>query len=242
VRDEKVKLLRAVRRFDAVALRECVVLGQYAAGTIDGQPVPAYRDEPSVAPASVTPTYAALRVFVDNWRWEGVPFYLRSGKRLARRMSEIAIRFRRAPGVLWPRAARRTMDANELVVRIQPDEGITLSFQAKRPGAALSLTPQMELSPVRMRFSYAEDFGGAPGPAYETLLLDAMLGEATLFARSDEVEQAWSIVDPIVAVVGPDRQPELYPAGSDGPIAANAMLATDGAFWRGLASGLPPGR
>jgi len=242
VRDEKVKLLRAVRRFDPVALRNCVVLGQYDAGSVDGVHVPAYRDEPSVAPGTATPTYAALRVFVDNWRWEGVPFYLRSGKRLSTRVSEIAIRFRRAPGVLWPRAARRTMDANELVVRIQPDEGITLSFQAKRPGAALSLTPQMELSPVRMRFSYAEDFGGAPGPAYETLLLDAMLGEATLFARSDEVEQAWSIVDPIVAVAGPDRRPELYPAGSDGPVAANAMLAADGAFWRGLVSGLPPGR
>ena len=242
VRDEKVKLLRAVRRFDPAALRESVVLGQYDAGTIGGVSVPAYRDEPSVAPGTATPTFAALRVFVDNWRWEGVPFYLRSGKRLGKRMSEIAIRFRRAPGVFWPRAARRTMDANELVVRIQPDEGITLGFQAKRPGAALALTPQMELAPVRMRFSYAEDFGGAPGPAYETLLLDAMIGDATLFARSDEVEQAWSIVDPIVAVGGPDRRPELYPSGSDGPIAADTMLAADGAFWRGLASGLPPAR
>ena len=242
VRDEKVKLLRAVRRFDAVALQENVVLGQYDAGTIAGVAVSAYRDEPSVAPGTATATYAGLRVFVDNWRWEGVPFYLRSGKRLAKRVSEIAIRFRRAPGVLWPRAARRTMDANELVVRIQPDEGITLGFQAKHPGAALALTPQLELSPVRMRFSYAEDFGGAPGPAYETLLLDAMVGDATLFARSDEVEQAWSIVDPIVGISGGDRRPELYPAGSDGPIAANAMLAADGAFWRGLVSGLPPGR
>ncbi len=242
VRDEKVKLLRAVRRFDAVALRDCVVLGQYDAGSIGGVAVPAYRDEPSVAPGTATPTYAALRVFVDNWRWEGVPFYIRSGKRLAKRVSEIAIRFRRAPGVLWPRAARRTMDANELVVRIQPDEGITLGFQAKRPGAALALTPQMELAPVRMRFSYAEDFGGAPGPAYETLLLDAMIGDATLFARSDEVEQAWSIVDPIVAIAGSDRRPELYPAGGDGPAASDAMLATDGAFWRGLVTGLPPSR
>jgi glucose-6-phosphate 1-dehydrogenase len=241
VRDEKVKLLRAVRRFDEVSLRENVVLGQYDAGTIGGTAVPAYREEPSVAPGTSTATYAALRVFVDNWRWEGVPFYLRSGKRLAKRVSEIAIRFRRAPGVLWPRSARRTMDANELVVRIQPDEGITLSFQAKRPGAALALTPQLELSPVRMRFSYAEDFGGTPGPAYETLLLDAMIGDATLFARSDEVEQAWSIVDSIVATSA-NRRPELYPAGSDGPIAANAMLAADGAFWRGLVSGLPPGR
>jgi glucose-6-phosphate 1-dehydrogenase len=134
------------------------------------------------------------------------------------------------------------MDANELVIRVQPDEGIIIRFQAKRPGAALALTPQMELSPVRMRFSYAEDFGSAPGPAYETLLLDAMLGDATLFARSDEVEQAWSIVDPIVAMAGHDHQPELYPAGSEGPIAANALLAADGAFWRGLVSGLPPGR
>ncbi len=242
VRDEKVKLLRAVRRFDAGALRESVVLGQYDAGSIGGVTVPAYRDEPSVAPGTATPTYAALRVFVDNWRWEGVPFYLRSGKRLAKRVSEIAIRFRRAPGVLWPRAARRTMDANELVVRIQPDEGITLGFQAKRPGAALALTPQMELAPVRMRFSYAEDFGGAPGPAYETLLLDAMIGDATLFARSDEVEQAWSIVDPIVAIAGSDRRPELYAAGGDGPAASDAMLATDGAFWRGLVTGLPPSR
>ncbi|NUR20212.1 MAG: glucose-6-phosphate dehydrogenase, partial [Gemmatimonadaceae bacterium] len=208
VRDEKVKLLRAVRHLHDGAIAENLALGQYAAGAIDGEPVPAYAAEPSVKPDTRTPTYAALRVFVDNWRWEGVPFYLRSGKRLGARVSEVVVRFRRAPAVLWPSTARDSMRPNELVLRIQPDEGITLGFQAKRPGAALALTPEMELAPVRMRFSYEEDFGGQPVPAYETLLLDAMIGDATLFARSDEVEQAWTIVERLVAAADAGPRPE----------------------------------
>ena len=234
VRDEKVKLLRAVRRLEGAAIAENLALGQYAAGAIDGKPVPAYAAEPSVKPESRTPTFAALRVFVDNWRWEGVPFYLRSGKRLAERVSEIVVQFRRAPGVLWPPAEREAMRANRLVVRIQPDEGITLAFQAKRPGAALALSPEMELAPVSMRFSYEQDFGGEPSPAYETLLLDAMIGDATLFARSDEVEQAWAIVDPLAAAGDAGPRPELYPAGGSGPRGSAALLERDGFTWHPL--------
>ncbi|HEX2781754.1 MAG TPA: glucose-6-phosphate dehydrogenase [Gemmatimonadaceae bacterium] len=238
VRDEKVKLLRAVRRFDPQARSGDLALGQYDAGAIDGRPVPAYADEPSVKAGTRTPTYAALRVFVDNWRWEGVPFYLRSGKRLASRVSEIVIRFREPPGVLWPAAARGSMLANQLALRIQPDEGITLRFQAKRPGAALALSPEMELSPVRMRFSYEDDFGGQPAPAYETLLLDAMIGDATLFARSDEVEQAWAIVDPLVAAAEAGPPPERYAVGSEGPRCADALLERDGFSWHPLAAAM----
>ncbi|NUQ21143.1 MAG: glucose-6-phosphate dehydrogenase [Gemmatimonadaceae bacterium] len=234
VRDEKVKLLRAVRHFDAVSIAENLALGQYGTGSIDGTPVPAYAAEPSVKPDSRTPTFAALRVFVDNWRWEGVPFYLRSGKRLADRVSEIVIRFRRAPGVLWPAAERDTMRPNQLALRIQPDEGITLGFQAKRPGAELALSPEMELAPVSMRFSYERDFGGQPVPAYETLLLDAMIGDATLFARSDEVEQAWTIVDPLAAAADAGPRPELYAAGTSGPPSAADLLARDGFAWHPL--------
>jgi glucose-6-phosphate 1-dehydrogenase len=233
VRDEKVKVLRSIRRFDEHSVSPDLALGQYAAGVVGSVPVLAYVQEPSVKSGTRTATYAALRVRVDNWRWEGVPFYLRSGKRLAARVSEIVIRFRCAPGTLWPEATRQTIEPNELLIRIHPDEGISLRFQAKRPGVSLELTPEMELAPVHMRFSYADDFGAAPGPAYETLLLDAMIGDATLFARSDEVEQAWSIIDPVARFAdAAEHAPELYAAGSEGPGSAERMLALDGALWR----------
>jgi glucose-6-phosphate 1-dehydrogenase len=232
VRDEKVKVLRSIRRFDGRAISDDLALGQYAAGVVGSTPVLAYVQEPSVKPGTRTATYAALRFHVDNWRWEGVPFYVRSGKRLAARVSEIVIRFRSAPGTLWPAATRKTIEPNELLIRIHPDEGISLRFQAKRPGVSLELTPEMELAPVRMRFSYAEDFGAAPGPAYETLLLDAMIGDATLFARSDEVEQAWSIIDPVASFAdAAEHAPELYAAGSEGPGSAERLLARDAANW-----------
>ena len=233
VRDEKVKVLRSIRRFDDRPVSDDLALGQYAAGVTGGTPVLAYVQEPSVKSGTRTATYAALRVHVDNWRWEGIPFYLRSGKRLAARVSEIVIRFRCAPGTLWPTATRHTIEPNELLIRIHPDEGISLRFQAKRPGVSLELTPEMELAPVHMRFSYAEDFGAAPGPAYETLLLDAMIGDATLFARSDEVEQAWTIIDPVAVFAdAAEHAPELYSAGSEGPGSAERLLARDGAAWR----------
>ena len=233
VRDEKVKVLRSIRRFEGRPVAEDLALGQYAAGVVNGVPVLAYVQEPSVKSDTHTATYAALRLYVDNWRWEGIPFYLRSGKRLAARVSEIVIRFRSAPGTLWPPATRKSIEPNELLVRIHPDEGISLRFQAKRPGVSLELTPETELAPVHMRFSYAQDFGAAPGEAYETLLLDAMIGDATLFARSDEVEQAWSIIDPIASYAdAPEHPPELYAAGSDGPGAADRLLARDAAVWR----------
>ena len=233
VRDEKVKVLRSIRRYDDRSLSNDLALGQYAAGVVGGAPVLAYVQEPSVRSGTRTATYAALRVHIDNWRWEGVPFYLRSGKRLAARVSEIVIRFRSAPGTLWPAATRPTIEPNELLVRIHPDEGVSLRFQAKRPGVSLELTPEMELAPVHMRFSYAADFGAAPGPAYETLLLDAMIGDATLFARSDEVEQAWSIIDPVASFAdAAQHAPELYAAGSEGPGSAERLLALDDALWR----------
>ena len=232
VRDEKVKVLRSIRRFDGRPISDDLALGQYAAGVVGSTPVLAYVQEPSVKPGTRTATYAALRFFVDNWRWEGIPFYVRSGKRLAARVSEIVIRFRSAPGTLWPAATRQTIEPNELLIRIHPDEGISLRFQAKRPGVSLELTPEMELAPVHMRFSYADDFGAAPGPAYETLLLDAMIGDATLFARSDEVEQAWSIIDPVASFAdAAEHAPELYAAGSEGPGSAERLLARDGSFW-----------
>jgi glucose-6-phosphate 1-dehydrogenase len=235
VRDEKVKVLRSIRRFDGRPIADDVALGQYAAGVSEGQQVLAYVQEPSVKSGTRTATYAALRFHIDNWRWEGIPFYLRSGKRLSSRVSEIVIRFRCAPGTLWPPATRSTIEPNELLIRIHPDEGIALRFQAKRPGVSLELTPEMELAPVHMRFSYAEDFGGAPGPAYETLLLDVMIGDATLFARSDEVEQAWSIIDPVASFAdAAEHAPELYAAGSEGPGAAERLVARDGAEWRSI--------
>ncbi|HEX2716881.1 MAG TPA: glucose-6-phosphate dehydrogenase [Gemmatimonadaceae bacterium] len=234
VRDEKVKVLRAVRRVGPADVARDVVLAQYEAGRLGEAAVPAYRGELSVGHESRTPTYAAVRFAIDDWRWEGVPFYVRSGKRLAARTSEIVVGFRRPPSYLWPPETRATMVPNELVIRLQPDEGIALRFQAKRPGAALALTPELELAPVRMRFTYQDAFGGEPSPAYETLLLDAMIGDATLFARSDEVEEAWAIVDTLTSAADRGKLPlERYAAGSAGPAAADALLV-DGAHWSPL--------
>ena len=234
VRDEKVKALRAVRRIDGRTGSGDIVIGQYAAGRIAETPVPAYGDEPSVGRISRTPTYGAVRFAIDDWRWEGVPFLVRSGKRLAARTSQIVVGFRRAPSYLWPASTRTTIAANELVIRIQPDEGIELRFQAKRPGAALALTPELELAPVRMRFTYEDAFGAPPSPAYETLLLDVMIGDATLFARSDEVEEAWAIADPLVAAAEGGALPlASYPAGSSGPTEADTLFG-EGGRWAPL--------
>lgn len=231
VRDEKVKALKQVvpfgPDFDASAVR-----GQYTEGTIKGASVPGYREESDVDANSATPTYAALKVQVHNWRWQGVPFYLRSGKRMARRVSEIAITFREPPTIGLPGQSK--VDANELVIRVQPNEGIHLRFQVKLPGVELQLTPEIEVSPVDMDFSYAEAFGQNTQAAYSTLLLDCMLGDATLFARTDEVEQAWRLVDPLLEYWDTHRPPSLpgYPAGSWGPHESDAFLARDGHRWR----------
>jgi glucose-6-phosphate 1-dehydrogenase len=210
------------------------VRAQYAAGTLDGSTVPGYREEPSVAATSVTPTYAAVRFWVDNWRWEGVPFYVRSGKRMARRVSEIAVQFHEAPRLMFGREACRRIEPNVLVMRVQPNEGVALRFEVKQPGAALALTPEVEVAPVDMDFAYAEAFGDTTAPAYETLLLDVMIGDQTLFTRSDEVEAAWRVVDPLITYWESNPPAELptYAAGTWGPKEADALVRADGFRWR----------
>ena len=233
VRDEKVKVLRAVRPILADGPDD-VVAAQYVEGTADGKTVPAYRSEQNVAPKSVTPTYAAMRVFIDNWRWKGVPFFLRSGKRLANRTSEIAVQFQAPPLQLFGQKTVDEMAPSLLVMRVQPNEGISLRLQVKTPGSVHELTPELEISPVDMDFSYDESFGADAHPAYETLLLDCMIGDPTLFTRSDEVEMAWSLIDPVLQDLQkrPGDTIATYPAGSSGPPEADALVARDNAAWR----------
>jgi glucose-6-phosphate 1-dehydrogenase len=233
VRDEKVKVLHSVRPL----IQHCepaVVRAQYVAGTEDGKTVLAYRSEPDVAPSSTTPTFAAMRVSIDNWRWTGVPFYLRSGKRLPSRVSEIAVQFKAPPFLLFGQKAVEEMAPSLLTMRVQPDEGISLRFQVKTPGAMHELTPGLEITPVDMDFTYAEAFGNEAHPAYETLLLDCMIGDPTLFTRSDEVEMAWEIIDPVLEYW--DKHPETplltYPAGTWGPKEADSLLDGDHTRWR----------
>jgi glucose-6-phosphate 1-dehydrogenase len=228
VRDEKVKVLRAIRPVTPAVMHDYAVRGQYGPGTIDGKPVPGYREEPNVAPDSATPTYCAIRFMIDNWRWHDVPFYLRSGKRMPRRVSEIAIQFRKPPHLMFPIPEDHVIESNTLAIRVQPKEGISLRFEVKVPGV------EVNMASVDMDFSYAEAFGELEHEAYETLLLDCMLGEATLFTRSDEVEAAWAVVDPIIdfwANKRPDHFPN-YPAGSWGPTVADEFIAREGTKWR----------
>jgi glucose-6-phosphate 1-dehydrogenase len=228
VRDEKVKVLRAIRPITPAVMHDYSVRGQYGAGVIDGKPVPGYRSEPHVAPDSGTATYCAIRFMIDNWRWHDVPFYLRSGKRMPRRVSEIAIQFRKPPHMMFPLPDDQMIEPNTLAIRVQPREGIALRFEVKMPGV------EVKMAPVDMDFSYAEAFGELEHDAYETLLLDCMEGDATLFTRSDEVEAAWAVVDPIIdywANKRPDHFPN-YPAGSWGPTVADEFIAREGAKWR----------
>jgi glucose-6-phosphate 1-dehydrogenase len=197
VRDEKVKVLRSVRPLLENGDPPAIV-AQYAGGEVEGTRVPGYRDEENVAPDSVTPTFASIRFDIDNWRWRHVPFYLRSGKRLPRRTSEISIQFRSPPVLMFGQRELETNWPSVLVMRVQPDEGISLRFHVKSPGTGNQLTPEFEITPVDMDFSYDEAFGDETPPAYQTLLLDCMLGDATLFTRSDEVEIAWQIIDPLI--------------------------------------------
>jgi glucose-6-phosphate 1-dehydrogenase len=197
VRDEKVKVLRSLRPLLAQDDPPAMI-AQYSAGVVDGQTVPGYREEDNVSPESVTPTFASIRFDIDNWRWRHVPFFLRSGKRLPERCSEIAIHFRSPPVLMFGQHDLEKRWPSVLVMRVQPDEGISLRFHVKSPGAGNQLTPEFEITPVDMDFSYAEAFGDQTPPAYQTLLLDCMLGDATLFTRSDEVEVAWEIIDPLI--------------------------------------------
>jgi len=234
VRDEKVKVLRSVRWLTPETIPENAVRAQYTAGTNDGKQVPGYTQEKDVSPKSDVPTFAAVRLFVDNWRWNGVPFYLRSGKRMTKRSSEIVVQFRSPPHLMFGHLTREAMRPNTLVMRVQPNEGVALNFEVKVPGAAVALTSNIEIAPVDMEFDYANAFGEISAPAYETLLLDVMIGEATLFTRSDEVEAAWRVIDPLIQyweANKPKRMPG-YAAGSWGPREADELIEEDGVEWR----------
>ena len=224
VRDEKVKVLKAVRSFRPEEVADATVRGQYSRASFDGEDVPGYREEHGVAADSRTETFAAVRLMVDNWRWAGTPFFLRSGKRLPRRVTEVAIHFKRPPHVLFDQA--HDLQPNVLLLRIQPDEGISLRFGSKVPG------PDIRIRDVRMDFRYGAAFGGENADSYERLLLDAMIGDSTLFARRDEVEEAWRIVDSIVAGWNQSKKAlETYAAGSWGPACAEDLLGP-GRTWR----------
>ena len=227
VRDEKVKVLRALRPIPRDCVAQDVVRAQYAAGKAGDRDVPGYLEEEDVAPDSTTETYVALKLRVDNWRWAGVPFYLRTGKRLATRLTEISIHFKQVPRVLFNVAATAPMQPNVLCIRIQPNEGISLRFQVKTPGAPLRIRP------FQMDFGYSAAFGGEPPEAYERLLLDAALGDPTLFIRRDEVEAAWAFVAPILEACSdqPARRLPQYVAGTWGPREADDLIAADGRRW-----------
>ncbi len=230
VRDEKVKVLKALRHMSPAEVMTNTVRGQYVSGLIDNHRVPSYRDEPGVSPVSLTETYLAARIFIDNWRWSGVPFYLRSGKRLPKRLTEIAVQFKQVPLALFG-ARNMAGDApNRLILQIQPDEGILLSFGAKKPG------PSQDILPVDMAFCYADAFGGEPPEAYERLLLDCLAGDATLFTRNDEVQSAWSFTNAIIDGWASQTVKNLpvYEAGTWGPPIADNFIDHDGMAWRNL--------
>jgi glucose-6-phosphate 1-dehydrogenase len=224
VRNEKLKILQSIRPYNLEMVAQSVVRGQYAPGTVDRKKLAGYRDEPGVNPNSRTETFVAMKVLIDNWRWAGVPFYLRTGKRLAKRTTEIMIQFRCAPHIVF---REREVEPNRLVLNIQPDEGISVSFGAKRPGT------EMSIGNVTMNFSYREAFGGATRSAYATLLNDCLRGDATLFDRGDSVEAAWSIVDPILDVWSAARTGTVptYPAGTWGPKESDQLLERDDRQW-----------
>jgi glucose-6-phosphate 1-dehydrogenase len=228
IRDEKVKVVRALRRMTEEQVRVDVVRGQYAEGAINGKPVVGYRAEKNIDPNSTIDTFVALRLHIDSWRWWDVPIYMRVGKRLPKSGTEISIHFKKAPLVLFN---KETSGENVLVIRIQPDEGISLRMEAKVPGTSF------RIEPVKMDFHYGTSFGKASPEAYERLLLDAMSGDATLFARRDEVEQAWAFIDIIEQAWAKKKDPPqlfFYPAGSWGPEQADELLARDGRTWRRL--------
>jgi len=224
VRNEKLKVLQSIRPYNLEMVAQSVVRGQYAPGSVNGAKVAGYRDEPGVNPNSRTETFVAMRVLIDNWRWAGVPFYLRTGKRLAKRTTEIMIQFRCAPHIVF---REREVEPNRLVLNIQPDEGISVSFGAKRPGT------EMSIGNVTMNFSYREAFGGASRSAYATLVNDCLRGDATLFDRGDSVEAAWSLVDPILDVWSAARTGKVptYPAGTWGPKESDQLLERDERQW-----------
>ncbi len=227
LRDEKVKVIRAITELSPEQIRRDIIRGQYGPGWVSAKPVIGYRQEPDVDPASETETYVAARLTIDDWRWSGVPFYLRMGKRLPKRATEIAIQFKEVPHQLF-RDSASDPEPNLLAMRIQPDDGIMLRFGAKVPGLGI------DVRNVTMDFTYGSAFSVDSPDAYETLILDALLGDASLFTRADEVEQAWSIVDPIIGAWAESPTPDLpnYEAGTWGPETADDLLAREGRRWR----------
>ena len=217
-----------MRAFGPEDARRNIVRGQYGAGTVEGKRVAPYRRAPNVAPDSVTETYVALKIAIDSWRWAGVPFYLRTGKALAARRSEIAIQFKQAPYTLFRDTPVERLTSNDLILKIQPEEGVTLRFSAKIPG------PYVNMDGVEMKFNYKDHFKAAPNTGYETLIYDCMIGDATLFQRADNIEAGWRVVQPALEAWAADRAAELpiYPAGSSGPTEADALLSRDGRRWR----------
>lgn len=230
VRDEKAKLLRSIKCFNPEDVLTEAVRAQYGPGEINDVKVKGYREEERVAPNSMTETYVALKLLINNWRWAGVPFYIRTGKRLARRVTEIAIQFNKSPSVMFQKTQTKELSANLLVIHIQPEEGISLRFGAKVPG------PSVRIGDVNMRFEYKDYFGLKLGTGYETLLYDCMMGDSTLYQRADMVESGWRVVQPILDVWGaikPKKFPS-YEAGSQGPYEADRLLEKDGRFWRSM--------
>jgi glucose-6-phosphate 1-dehydrogenase len=228
VRDEKVKSLRAIEKYGPRDVDRNVVRGQYGPGWVSGREVPGYRQEAGVDPNSITETFVAMKLYVDSWRWAGVPFFLRHGKRLPKRETEIAITFKRAPLSLFQDADSDAMGPNVLAMRIQPDEGMSLRMMAKVPGQGI------QIQPVHMDFLYGAAFSQQSPDAYERLLLDVMLGDSTLFTRRDEVEAQWAVVDPILRAWASEPQPKFsnYEAGTWGPRAALDLVRRDNCYWR----------
>ncbi len=229
VRDRKQDVLRATHHMSPEDAQLDAVRGQYTRGEVNGNKVNDYRAEPDVSPQSHTETYVAIKLSIDNWRWAGVPFYLRTGKSMTKRKTQIAIRFKQAPLSIFKDTPLNKPIDNYLILQIQPDEGITWQFGAKVPG------PHLQLAPVNMRFSYKDFFKVQPSTGYETLIYDAMTGDATLFQRADNIEEGWKVVQPLLDLWKTGRPPlAMYEAGSEGPKAADELLARDERAWRPL--------
>jgi glucose-6-phosphate 1-dehydrogenase len=230
VRSEKAKVLEAIHSFYSEDVRKDIVRAQYGAGTVEGKAVGPYRNAANVAHDSVTETYVALKLEIDNWRWAGVPFYLRTGKAMGARRSEIAIQFKQAPFALFRDTPVERLTRNDLILQIQPEEGVKLHFSAKIPG------PNLHMGGVEMKFNYRDYFQALPNTGYETLIYDCMKGDLTLFQRADNIEEGWRVVQPALDFWANHRETELpiYPAGSAGPTEADLLLTRDGRRWRAI--------
>jgi glucose-6-phosphate 1-dehydrogenase len=228
IRDEKVKVIRSIQPLNLEGEKSDVVRAQYTKGLINGKEENGYLEEQGIPEESSTETYAALRLMINNWRWKGVPFYIRSGKRMARRTSEIAIRFKRPPGILFSEEGRFNVSDNTMVIQIQPNEGVTIVMNSKVPGL------ETRMQPVKMHFRYATTFGSNTPEAYERLILDAMIGDSTLFIRGDETEASWKLLSPVLEhwdALG-TKGLESYVAGSWGPALSDELLSKKNHEWR----------